>query len=238
MTSPTERREPPDTGAPAERPGTLSERYSRIANEALEHRRSDQIVRFLDVLIAGVGLTMTSPLVALTAVAVRLSSRGPALYRGLRVGRGGELFTMVKFRTLRVDAEARIGPYLGPQLTELTAAESTPIGPWLRDTHIDELPQLWNVLRGEMSIVGPRPIRPLFFEQLCQEIPQYWQRLVVRPGMTGFAQLRVHREQSWREKLAHDLEYVADRSVLLYVEVLLTTLRAALRRRSARGHRL
>ena len=83
----------------------------------------------------------------------------------------------------------------------------------LRFTHLDELPQLWNVLRGDMSVVGPRPIRPAFFEELCEQIPQYWQRLVVEPGMTGFAQLRMTRETSWSEKLAHDLEYIADRSV-------------------------
>ena len=83
--------------------------------------------------------------------------------------------------------------------------------------HLDELPQLWNVARGEMSIVGPRPIRPAFFEELCEHIPQYWQRLVVDPGMTGFAQLRMTRETSWSEKLAHDLEYIADRSLSLYL---------------------
>ena len=75
------------------------------------------------------------------------------------------------------------------------------------------MPQLWNVLRGDMAVVGPRPIRPAFFTELCQEIPQYWQRLVVRPGVTGFAQTRVTREESWANKLAHDMEYIADRSV-------------------------
>ncbi len=78
-----------------------------------------------------------------------------------------------------------------------------------------------NVLTGDMSVVGPRPIRPAFFEELCEEIPQYWQRLVVAPGMTGFAQLRITREDTWAEKLGHDLEYIADRSVGLYVRVIL-----------------
>ena len=85
------------------------------------------------------------------------------------------------------------------------------------------MPQLWNVLRGDMSIVGPRPIRPAFFAELCEEIPQYWQRLVVRPGVTGFAQTRVTREESWADKLAHDMEYIADRSVGLYFRVLFAT---------------
>ena len=95
---------------------------------------------------------------------------------------------MFKFRTLTPDAEARLGPYLGDELTRRTEDEVTRVGRVLRFTHLDELPQLWNVLRGDMSIVGPRPIRPAFFEELCEEIPQYWQRLVVRPGVTGFAQ--------------------------------------------------
>jgi lipopolysaccharide/colanic/teichoic acid biosynthesis glycosyltransferase len=99
----------------------------------------------------------------------------------------------------------------------------TPFGAWLRRTSLDELPQLWNVLRGEMSLVGPRPIRPIFFEQLAAELPAYWQRLVVRPGLTGFAQVRREYETSMAEKLAHDLEWIADRSGRLYVRTLATT---------------
>jgi lipopolysaccharide/colanic/teichoic acid biosynthesis glycosyltransferase len=130
---------------------------------------------------------------------------------------------MYKFRTLRPDAESRLGPYLGDELTRLTQSEVTLVGRVLRFTHFDELPQLWNVLRGDMSVVGPRPIRPAFFEELCEQIPQYWQRLVVQPGITGFAQLRVTRETSWSEKLAHDLEYIADRSGRLYLRVCVAT---------------
>jgi lipopolysaccharide/colanic/teichoic acid biosynthesis glycosyltransferase len=129
----------------------------------------------------------------------------------------------VKFRTLRPDAETRLGPYLGPELTARTAGETTGLGRVLRAAHLDELPQLWNVLRGDMSFVGPRPIRPIFFEQLVEEIPQYWQRLVVRPGLTGLAQLRLEREMTWAEKLAHDLEYIADRSLRLYLMTILAT---------------
>ncbi|HEX2129350.1 MAG TPA: sugar transferase, partial [Solirubrobacterales bacterium] len=106
----------------------------------------------------------------------------------------------------------------------------TRVGRFLRHTSLDELPQLWNVLRGEMSIVGPRPIRPAFFEKLTEEIPQYWQRLVVRPGVTGFAQTRITREETWSDKLAHDLEYIADRSVTLYLQVVVATLVRVVRR--------
>ena len=99
----------------------------------------------------------------------------------------------------------------------------TRVGRLLRAWKLDELPQLWNVVRGEMSLVGPRPIRPAFFEELCETIPAYWQRLVVRPGMTGLAQLRLSREMTWEEKLAHDFEYIADRSPGLYARVLVQT---------------
>jgi lipopolysaccharide/colanic/teichoic acid biosynthesis glycosyltransferase len=130
---------------------------------------------------------------------------------------------MLKFRTLERSAEARLGPYYGGELTRRTAAELTPLGRWLRATQLDEIAQLWNVFRGDMSFVGPRPIRPAFFEQLAAEIPQYWQRLVVRPGLTGFAQTRMGREDSWAQKLAHDLEWIADRSLRLYLRTVATT---------------
>ncbi len=156
---------------------------------------------------------------------LKLSSpRSPVLYRGWRVGRGGHLFQMLKFRTLAPDAEQRLGPYLGPELTQLTQHEVSRVGRPLRASRLDELPQLFNVLRGDMSLVGPRPIRPAFFEELCISIPEYWQRLVVRPGVTGLAQLRLTREMTWAEKLAHDLEYIADRSVRLYLSVIATTI--------------
>src|SRR5439155_21500894 len=94
------------------------------------------------------------------------------------------------------------------------------VGRVLRAGKLDELPQLVNVLRGDMSLVGPRPIRPAFFEELCEQIPAYWQRLVVRPGVTGLAQLRLSREMTWAEKLVHDLEFIADRSMGLYLSVI------------------
>ncbi len=100
---------------------------------------------------------------------------------------------------------------------------ATAIGGWLRATQLDEIPQLWNVVRGDMSLVGPRPIRPRFFAELVDELPAYWQRLVVRPGLTGFAQVRRGYETSMAEKLAHDLEWIADRSLRLYFRTLATT---------------
>ena len=203
---------------------SLVEQYAAIAHE-FEPRAVDHVLRALDVVLGGVAAVVLAPVALFIALAVKLSSpRCPVLYRGWRVGRGGHLFQMLKFRTLSVDAEQRLGPYLGPQLTQLTAGEVTRLGRLLRASKLDELPQLLNVLEGDMSLVGPRPIRPAFFAELCVGIPQYWQRLVVRPGITGLAQLRLTREMTWGEKLAHDLEYIADRSLSLYLSVIFTTI--------------
>jgi lipopolysaccharide/colanic/teichoic acid biosynthesis glycosyltransferase len=212
------------TNTTATRDEPLSSRYARHARELKQPRGVDVGLRVLDIVIALVALAVMAVPMALIAIAIRVTSGPPVLYRGRRVGRAGAIFTMYKFRTLTPDAEARLGPYLGPELSTLTLMESTRMGRVLRAVQLDELPQLWNVLNGSMSIVGPRPIRPPFFEELCEIIPQYWQRLVVRPGMTGFAQLRMTREMTWEEKLAHDLEYIADRSIRLYLRIALATL--------------
>jgi len=223
---------PPPEARPQEGE-TLAERYSRMAHEGWRPAGVDLALRGLDIAIASVALVVLSPLLLALWAVIRVDSRGPAVYRGLRVGKAGSVFTMFKFRTLRVDAETRLGPYLGAELTRLTESETTRIGRRLRAAHLDELPQLVNVLAGDMSVVGPRPIRPAFFEQLCEQIPQYWQRLVVPPGMTGFAQLRITREMTWEEKLAHDLEYIADRSPRLYLGVIAETAASIPRRARA-----
>ena len=208
---------------PLEHHDSLVEQYASMAH-VFQPRPVDHLLRLLDVVIAGMALLLSSPLIVLIGIWLKLSSpRAPSIYRGWRVGRSGHLFQMLKFRTLAPDAEQRLGPYLGPELTQLTEHEVTPIGRILRRSKLDELPQLINVLRGEMSLVGPRPIRPTFFGELVAGIPEYWQRLVIRPGVTGLAQLRLTREMTWSEKLAHDLEYIADRSVGLYLSVIFTT---------------
>jgi len=186
-------------------------------------RRVDLELRTLDVLLSGFFLLVLSPLIGLIALALVLTSGRQLLYRGGRVGRDGRIFHMLKFRTLRPGAEERLGPYLGEELMLRTREETTRLGRRLRAAQLDELPQLWNVLRGDMSLVGPRPIRPRFFEELANELPAYWQRLVVRPGLTGFAQVRRGYETSMAEKLAHDLEWIADRSVPLYLRTLVST---------------
>jgi lipopolysaccharide/colanic/teichoic acid biosynthesis glycosyltransferase len=197
-------------------------RFSELTEES-ETRPRDAALRAFDITLSAFFLLVSLPLTVPIALLLLLTSGRPLFYRGERVGRGGHVFEMLKLRTLRKSAEERLGPYLGEELVQRTREETTAIGGWLRATQLDEIPQLWNVVRGDMSLVGPRPIRPRFFAELVEELPAYWQRLVVRPGLTGFAQVRRGYETSMAEKLAHDLEWIADRSLRLYLRTLATT---------------
>jgi len=201
---------------------SLTHRFSELT-QASPTRPRDAALRALDILLSAFFLLVSLPLSVPIAVANLATSGRPLFYRGERVGRGGLVFEMLKFRTLKPGAEDRLGPYLGEELVRRTQAETTSFGGWLRKTQLDEIPQLLNVLKADMSLVGPRPIRPRFFEELVAELPAYWQRLVVRPGLTGFAQIRRGYETSMSEKLAHDLEWIADRSVRLYLRTLWAT---------------
>jgi lipopolysaccharide/colanic/teichoic acid biosynthesis glycosyltransferase len=201
---------------------TLVRGYRQLAADT-PRRLIDVELRALDLFFGVLFSILLAPVFAVITLLILITSGRPVFYRGERVARGGHVFVMVKFRTLRRDAESRLGPFLGEELVRRTAAEYTPIGHWLRTSQLDEIPQLWNVLRGEMSFVGPRPIRPRFFAELVHELPSYWQRLVVRPGLTGLAQVRRGYETSMAEKLAHDLEWIADRSVPLYLRTLTST---------------
>jgi lipopolysaccharide/colanic/teichoic acid biosynthesis glycosyltransferase len=207
---------------------TLVSGYTRLAAEA-PRRRIDIELRLLDVLFSSLFGLLLAPVAILIALLIAATSGVPVLYRGDRVGRAGRFFTIYKFRTLRRDAETRLGPYLGEELVARTQAEYTRMGRWLKASQLDEVPQLWNVLRGDMSFVGPRPIRPRFFAELAHDLPAYWQRLVVRPGLTGFAQVRRGYETSMADKLSHDLEWIADRSVPLYLRTLAATAMRVLR---------
>src|SRR5690349_9960408 len=201
---------------------SLPHRFAELT-QASPARPRDALLRTLDILFSAFFLLVLLPLTVPIAALLLATSGRPLLYRGERVGRGGRVFEMLKFRTLERGAEERLGPYLGEELVRRTQAETTRVGAWLRKTQLDEVPQLLNVLKGDMSLVGPRPIRPRFFEELAADLPAYWQRLVVRPGLTGFAQIRRGYETSMAEKLAHDLEWIADRSVRLYLRTLATT---------------
>jgi lipopolysaccharide/colanic/teichoic acid biosynthesis glycosyltransferase len=161
----------------------------------------------LEYAIALALLVLAAPLILATAVLVKLSSRGPAFYAQVRLGRRGKPFRLYKIRTMLHDCEKASGPrWAAPNDPRIT-----PLGHFLRRTHLDELPQLWNVLRGEMSLVGPRPERPEFVPQLELAIPHYADRLLVRPGVTGLAQVQLPADTdmaSVRRKLAYDLYYI------------------------------
>jgi len=221
VTQPSSIREVPEATTPRAE-DTFIRGYRQLALETPARPR-DVVLRLLDVLLSSLFLILALPLALPITLIVLVMSGRPVFYRGERVGRGGRVFTMLKFRTLRADAETRLGPYLGEELVRRTQGEFTTIGKWLKATQLDELPQFLNVLRGDMSLVGPRPIRPVFFEELAHELPAYWQRLIVRPGLTGLAQVRRGYETSMAEKLAHDLEWIADRSVRLYLRTVVAT---------------
>jgi lipopolysaccharide/colanic/teichoic acid biosynthesis glycosyltransferase len=177
-------------------------------------------------------LALAWPLLLLAALAVRLDSRGPIFYRQERVGLSGRTFTLLKFRTMRSDAEAD-----GPRWATVGDARITRVGRWLRRWRIDELPQLFNVLAGDMALVGPRPERPEFVRKLKQAIPFYGLRECVPPGLSGWAQVRCSYASSIEEqsiKLEHDLYYVRHRSLLLDLAVLARTLKVVVLGRGAR----
>ena len=158
-------------------------------------------------ILAGLLLVATFPLMLVLIVLIRCTSKGPAIYKQTRVGLGGKHFTVCKLRTMRLDAELHSGPKWATE----NDPRVTRIGAILRKLHLDELPQLWNVLVGEMALVGPRPERPEFTVRLAQEIPGYMQRVKVLPGITGLAQLNLPPDTdtaSVVRKLVLDLEYV------------------------------
>lgn len=189
--------------------------------------------RALDLLVSLILLVLTLPLMLVTALAIKLESPGPLLYRQQRVGLQGRPFTVFKFRSMRADAEAGGSPRWA------TKGDSrvTRIGALMRPTRIDELPQLFNVLRGEMSLVGPRPERPHFVEQLAAAIPFYDERSNVKPGITGWAQVNYPYGASVedaREKLSFDLYYLKNRSLFFDLFILVATVRVILFREGAR----
>jgi len=180
--------------------------------------------RVFDIVVSVVGLILSSPLALLTAFAVRLESSGPVLFRQKRVGQGGREFTLYKFRSMRTDAEEAGKPIWARQ----DDPRVTRVGRFLRKTRLDEIPQMWNVLQGTMSFVGPRPERLFFVEQLREKIPFYDQRHAVKPGITGWAQVRFRYgadETDAVEKLRHEMFYIKHHSILFDLRILLETIR-------------
>ena len=193
-------------------------------NSARIHIR--KLKRIMDVVLAAIGIVPAIPILFLTAIFVKLDSRGPLFFAQQRVGLNGSVYTLYKVRSMRVDAESEGAVWAGHGDSRVTR-----VGRWLRLFRIDELPQLWNVLKGEMSLVGPRPERPEFVDQLSEEIPFYRERLVVPPGITGWAQVKYPYAASVyaaRHKLQYDLYYIKNSSLVLDVAILLRTFKTIL----------
>lgn len=181
----------------------------------------------LDFALATILLILTTPVMILAAIAIKVSSRGPVIYYQRRVGKDGRPFTILKLRTMRHNCES----VSGPQWSTKNDSRVTAVGRFLRATHIDEFPQLWNVLKGDMSLVGPRPERPEFVEDLQRMIPRYEDRLLVRPGITGLAQVNLPPDTdiaSVQCKLMYDLFYVRRMGLWLDLRLLFCTFFASL----------
>jgi sugar transferase (PEP-CTERM system associated) len=231
-------------GITVEEDGTLRERlHGKIQLEGLRPsnflysegfriRASQQFTRqVVSILAAALGLLIFLPFFPLVALAVKMSSKGPLFFRQRRVGMGGRIFEVIKFRTMFTDAEAG-----GAKWATKNDPRVTKVGMILRKTRIDEVPQLWNVLRGDMGFVGPRPERPEFVEWLTGELPFYYMRTLIRPGLTGWAQVRFGYGATLaetKEKLEFDLYYIKHMSLGLDLLIMFETIKTILRRRGA-----
>jgi sugar transferase (PEP-CTERM system associated) len=204
-----------------------------VFGEGFRRSTPFQLVRrVISIVISLVGLILALPLFPLIVLAIRLDSKGPVFYTQTRVGKGGRLFNVVKFRTMRNDAEA----LSGPQWAGNNDPRVTRVGKFLRYSRLDEIPQLWCVLKGDMAFVGPRPERPEFVEWLSREIPYYGVRHMVRPGLTGWAQVKYKygsTVEDAREKLQYDLFYMKNASIGLDLLIMFQTIKTVLLSRGA-----
>lgn len=189
------------------------------------------VKRTFDIVISLLGLVLASPIMLLCALLIRLSSSGSVFYTQRRVGRGKRIFRLYKFRTMVQDAEKKTGPVLAAE----NDSRITSVGKFLRATRLDELPQLFNVLRGEMSFVGPRPERPVFVEEFERQYPDYPYRHLVKPGITGLAQVAGKYTTSPEDKLRFDLYYIRNYSLFLDFKIILQTIPVLFSRESSAG---
>ena len=203
-----------------------------LYSDGFRIRASQQFTRqMVSILAAAIGLLIFLPFFPLVVLAVKLSSKGPIFFRQTRVGMGGRNFEVIKFRTMFTDAEAG-----GAKWATKNDPRVTKVGMFLRKTRIDEIPQLWNVLRGDMGFVGPRPERPEFVAWLKDELPFYYLRTLIRPGLTGWAQVRYGYGATLaetKEKLEYDLYYIKHMSLGLDLLIMFETIKTILRRRGA-----
>jgi exopolysaccharide biosynthesis polyprenyl glycosylphosphotransferase len=187
------------------------------------------IKRFFDIILSLIGLILAMPIILITAIAIKLESEGPVFFLQERTGLNGKTFKIIKLRSMRVDAEKN-----GPQWAQKNDSRVTKVGKFIRKTRIDELPQLINVLKGDMSILGPRPERPVFVKQFSKEIPGFEKRLLVKPGLTGWAQVNGGYDITPEEKLKYDLHYINNMSLLLDLKIILKTIKVVLTGEGAR----
>jgi exopolysaccharide biosynthesis polyprenyl glycosylphosphotransferase len=178
------------------------------------------VKRLLDIILSVAGLIISSPLIVVSGIAIKIDSPGPCFYKQVRMGRDGKLFTIYKLRSMYMDAEKD-----GPKWADKDDSRVTKVGRVIRRFRADELPQLFNVLKGEMSIVGPRPERPYFMEKFSKEIPGYMDRLKAKCGVTGWAQVNGGYDITPEEKLEKDLYYINNQSLLLDIKIILKTIK-------------
>jgi sugar transferase (PEP-CTERM system associated) len=191
-----------------------------------------RIKRGFDVVLSIVGLAVTLPLNVLLSAAIKVDSSGPVLYKQERVGKDGKIFRLLKFRSMRQDAEPD-----GPVWADVSDDRATRVGKVIRKLRLDEIPQMVNVLRGEMSFVGPRPERPFFVEQLRKELPYYFQRHTVKPGITGWAQIKCPygaSKEDALEKLKYEYYYIKHMSLIFDLTIIMETIKTVLLSRGAR----
>jgi exopolysaccharide biosynthesis polyprenyl glycosylphosphotransferase len=198
--------------------------FAFTAGFALFHNRINvKLKRIFDILVSGMLCAIALPIGLVTVLAIKLDSPGPVFYSQIRTGLNGQKFKVHKFRSMRQDAEKT-----GIKWASTSDSRVTRVGKWIRLTRVDELPQLWNVFKGEMSLIGPRPERPEFDSELREAIPYYDIRYLVRPGLTGWAQVRYPYGASVEDayqKVAYDLYYIKHYSLLLDIAIVLKTIR-------------
>jgi len=172
-----------------------------------------------DFLISLILLILLSPIFLFFCIVIPIDSAGSPFYTQLRLGKGGKSFTLLKLRSMYANAEKD-----GPQWTGVNDSRITRVGKFIRHTRIDEIPQLLNVLKGDMSLVGPRPERPFFYQKFSQTVPEFQKRLLVKPGITGWAQVNGGYDLTPKEKLALDLYYIQHRSISLEIKIIFLTM--------------
>lgn len=199
--------------------------YSNVKGSLL----FDMYQRVLDIVLSVIGLLIGIPLMVIFGILIKVEDNGPITYKQERLGKGGKRFYIYKLRSMRTDAEK-----FGAQWAEKDDPRITKVGKFIRKTRIDEIPQLFNILKGDMSIIGPRPERPEFTQEFNEEIPGFINRLAVKPGLTGWAQINGGYDITPQEKLVEDIYYIENRSILLDFKIILKTVKVVLTGHGAR----